>query len=98
LEEEHRYARRTVGDLVEDTEKWSRGEYQSIDNISDNLRKLVELYPRHIEKEDKQFFFPCQDYFTKKERENILLAGYRFDQNFTNVNYKDRMNTLIKHR
>lgn len=98
LEEEHRFARRTVGALVEATEKWSQGDYDALPIISDNLRKLVELYPQHIEKEDKHFFFPCQEYFTKEEREKILQEGYEFDKNFTNLNYKERMNILLKHK
>ena len=97
LKDEHHYARKTIGQLVNATEKWSHGEQQSLTDISDNLRKLIELYPRHIEKEDKQFFFPCQDYFTEQERKNLLKAGYKFDQNFTNINYNERMSSLLKH-
>jgi hemerythrin-like domain-containing protein len=98
LKEEHRYARKTVGALVMATDKWSQGDNNALHDISDNLRKLVELYPRHIEKEDKQFFYPCQNYFTKEERVKLLQSGYEFDQNFTNINYKERMVALLKHK
>lgn len=94
LVEEHRSARRTVGELEKSTEQWSKGELSALTTIADDLRKLIELYPRHIEKEDKHFFFQIQDYFTKEERENLLQSGYEFDKQFTNNNYKERMITF----
>jgi hemerythrin-like domain-containing protein len=70
LEEDHRYARRTEGDLVKATGKWSPGEHQIIDNISDNLRKLIELYPRQLEKEDKHFSSHAKTIFPKRRESN----------------------------
>lgn len=81
LEEEHRYARRTVGELVEATEKWSHENHDALNTISNSLRKLIELYPRHIEKEDKYFFFPSQEYFSKEERNKILQQAYYSTKN-----------------
>ena len=98
LVEEHRFARKTVGALVEATERWSHGESEALADISDNLRKLIELYPKHIEKEDKRFFFPCQEYFSKEERRRLLEAGYRFDKEFMNEYYSNRMKKLLEHR
>ena len=97
LEEEHRYARKTVGELVQATEKWANGDEEALTNISDSLRKLGELYPRHIMKEDKDFFIPCQQYFTKFEKEALLEAGYAFDKKFANIIYKERMKSLLEH-
>lgn len=97
LEDEHRYARRTVGQLVSYTEKWSEGDEGALEVVIESLKRLSELYPRHILKEDKEFFFPCQEYFTKSERVKLLEAGNRFDNNFTNVIYKNRMKSLLEH-
>ena len=97
LEEEHRFARRTVGELEKATEQWRKGELSELTIVADDLRKLIELYPRHIEKEDKHFFFPILDYFTKEERENLLQVGYEFDKQFTNNIYKERMKTILEH-
>ena len=97
LEEEHRYARKTVAQLVTSTDKWSNGEVDALPVVAESLKKVCELYPRHILKEDKEFFFPCQEYFSKSEREKLLEAGYQFDQNFTNVTYNSRMKSLLEH-
>jgi hemerythrin-like domain-containing protein len=86
-----------VGTLVSSTEKWSNGDVDFLPVISESLKNLSELYPRHIEKEDKHFFIPCQDYFTISERAELLEAGVQFDKEFINVKYKDRMNTLLGH-
>jgi len=97
LEEEHIYARKTVGELVSSTEKWSDGDVTSLENIADSLRRLSELYPIHIEKEDKAFFFPCQKYFSKEERKSLIEQGYEFDKRFTNIIYQDRMKSILEH-
>ena len=54
LMEEHRYARKTVGELMSATDKWSDGDLESLTVISDSLRRLCQLYPEHIRKEDKE--------------------------------------------
>lgn len=97
LVEEHRYARKTVGELVSSTEKWSNGGRESLSSISNSIRKLCELYPRHINKEDKGFFMPCQQYFTKAEREHLLDTGYTFDKEFTTSTYREKMKYLLDH-
>lgn len=98
LEDEHVYARKTVGELVSATEKWAEGDEYALGSIANSLKDLCELYPEHIRKEDKDFFIPCQKYFTKQEREDLLQQGYEFDKHFTNVIYKDRMKTLLDHK
>jgi hypothetical protein len=42
-------------------------------------RLLVEFYPKHIQKEDKGFFIPVMDYFTKQEKDAMLQEGQVFD-------------------
>jgi hemerythrin-like domain-containing protein len=98
LEDEHVYARKTVGDLVSATAIFSNGDETALPHLADNIRKLCELYPKHIMKEDKAFFLPCQKYFSKQERESLLEQGYAFDKRFTNEIYRDRMKALLDHR
>jgi len=97
LMEEHRYARKTVGELVSATDKWSDGDFESLTVIYDSLRRLCQLYPEHIRKEDKEFFISCQQYFSKGERENLLEAGYSFDKGFTTKIYQEKMRSMLEH-
>jgi hemerythrin-like domain-containing protein len=87
LIEEHKYARKTVGNLVAVKERYLMGEDTSQEVIG-CLKELARFYPQHIEKEDKHFFFPCMDYFTKQEQDAMLLEFYEFDRKMIHEKYK----------
>jgi len=53
------------------------------------------LYPAHIEKEDKHFFYPCMEYFSVLERQNMLTSFLEFNQNFTEKRYKQIIDSLL---
>lgn len=44
------------------------------------LEKLAAFYPEHIEKEDKHFFFPVMEYFSREEMDRMLADFYEFDR------------------
>ena len=71
LVEEHRYARKTVGLLVDAKERYLKGQNTSLEVVS-LLKELARFYPLHIEKEDKHFFYPCLEYFTGEEQDRML--------------------------
>lgn len=87
LIEEHKYARKIVGSLVAAKERYLAGENTSQEVIG-YLKELAQFYPRHIEKEDKHFFFPCMDYFTKEEQDAMLLEFYEFDRKMIHEKYQ----------
>ncbi|MGD0276770.1 MAG: hemerythrin domain-containing protein [Syntrophales bacterium] len=87
LIEEHKYARRTVGKLVDAKERYLKGENTS-DAVISCLKELARFYPAHIEKEDKHFFYPCLDYFTKDEQDRMLNEFREFDRNMIHEKYK----------
>ena len=86
LVEEHKYARKTVGMLVDAKERYLRGENTSQEVIS-LLTELAHFYPIHIEKEDKHFFYPCMEYFTKGEQDQMLSEFYEFDGKMIHEKY-----------
>ncbi|HUH66625.1 MAG TPA: hemerythrin domain-containing protein [Syntrophales bacterium] len=86
LIEEHRYARETTGRLVSAKERYLKGENTSREVI-ECLQELAQFYPRHIEKEDKHFFYPCMDYFTKEEQDAMLREFYEFDRKMIHEKY-----------
>ncbi|MCG6534412.1 MAG: hemerythrin domain-containing protein [Syntrophales bacterium LBB04] len=87
LLEEHTYSRGTVVKLVAAKERYLKGENSSKEVIA-YLKELSEFYPRHIEKEDKHFFYPCLAYFTKEEHDRMLGEFWEFDRNLINEKYK----------
>ena len=88
LIEEHKYARITVGNLVAAKERYLTGEDTS-QEVIDYLKELALFYPQHIEKEDKHFFYPCMEYFTKEEQDRMLKEFYEFDRNMIHEKYRN---------
>jgi len=58
------------------------------------LEKLVALYPRHIYVEDKEFFYPILEYFSKEEQDIILQEFWGFDQKMIHEKYTKIVNDL----
>jgi hemerythrin-like domain-containing protein len=87
LIDEHTYARRTVGKLVAAKERYLTGENTSQEVIG-YLKELAQFYPQHIEKEDKHFFYPCMEYFTREEQNAMLLEFNEFDRKMIHEKYK----------
>jgi hemerythrin-like domain-containing protein len=88
LVEEHVIARQTVRALNEATANYANGDRENLKTIIENLKALVELYPKHIKKEDKGFFYPVQEYFSPIEQETMLQAFGEFDRNMIHEKYK----------
>ena len=84
---EHVYARETVGKLIKARVEYLKGSKNAIGGIKDQLNKLIDLYPRHIAKEDKRFFIPVMDYFAQKEQDEMLDVMRRFDMNLIHEKY-----------
>ncbi len=94
LKEEHEYARATVGRLLEGRDMWVRGDEGSIEHIGAALKALAELYPAHIEKEDKLFFYPVMTYLSDEEQDQMLESFQRFDRAMIHERYKDLLGEL----
>lgn len=85
---EHKIARETVKSLIEAKSKYSCGEKGSLDEIASSIKFIIEVYPSHIEKEDKHFFLPCMEYFDGREQEKMLEEFAQFDRTLIHEKYK----------
>ena len=88
LIQEYIYARETTKILFDAKNRYSNGDKDIISTISKQLNKLVEFYPKHIAKEDKNFFIPCMEYFTRKEQDNMLNEFWEFDKKLIHEKYR----------
>ena len=93
LIDEHTYGRKKVRELVEAKEKYLLGEGVITDIIMP-LRALADFYPAHIEKEDKHFFYPCMEYFSKEEQDTMLEEFWEFDRKMVHEKYKSLVEQL----
>jgi hemerythrin-like domain-containing protein len=85
---EHVHGRELVRKLVEAKDLYVNGSPEALPHIASELRALVDFYPRHIEKEDRHFFFPCVNYFTLAEQDGMLREFRTFDQNMIHEKYR----------
>lgn len=88
LIQEHAWSRETTTALVKAKEDFLLGQEAALDQLLENLGKLVEFYPGHIDKEDRHFFAPCMDYFSDAEKAELLQAMYDFDRQMIHEKYR----------
>lgn len=93
LIDEHKYSRETVRKLVEAKEKYLKGA-DTVQEVIGLLRELAQFYPVHIQKEDKHFFYPCMEYFTKEEQDKMLDEFYEFDRKMIHEKYLKVVNQM----
>lgn len=85
---EHAYARKTVRNLEKTVGVYIGGEKNAPEGALSLMNALVEFYPFHISKEDKQFFCPCMEYFTETEKEEMTKEFREFDMNLVHWRYQ----------
>ncbi|MBN2458796.1 hemerythrin domain-containing protein [Candidatus Woesearchaeota archaeon] len=85
---EHAIARKNVKSLFEANQKYAGGDSKALLEIAGYLKTLTSLYPEHIQKEDKHFFIPIMDYFSKEEQDSMLKEFFEFDKNMIHEKYR----------
>ncbi|MFH1691255.1 MAG: hemerythrin domain-containing protein [Candidatus Omnitrophota bacterium] len=86
---EHTVARKVISRLSGAVNNYREGQpVMALEDINGCLGELIQLYPAHIEKEDKHFFLPCMDYFSKQERDAMLEKFWKFDRELIHEKYK----------
>lgn len=93
LIEDHKKAREMVRGLVEAKERYVHAGGDA-GNVVRYLQAIVAFYPAHIEKEDKEFFFPCLTYFSEEEQGAMLREFYEFDRRMIHEKYRSVVERL----
>ena len=65
LEDDHMKGRELVKKTENGLDVYAGDSAEGVRILTEGLEGLLELYPQHIEKEDKHFFFPVMDHFTR---------------------------------
>lgn len=93
---DHIRSRKMVAALSESKDKCLQGEKLALKDITGLVRGLVQLYCRHIKKEDKDFFLPMMGYLNKDEQSRMLKDFQDFDKRFVQTVYKDELTSWEK--
>ena len=93
LIKDHDYARRITAQLVDERNNYMKSaneaEKQIISfEIYGHLKALISFYPEHIRKEDKEFFVPCMEYFTARQKKDMLCKFQDFDRELIHKKYQ----------
>lgn len=80
LVREHVQGREMVGRLEEANQRFENGDKGALQEVADLLDKLTAFYPKHIAKEDEEFFYPCMELFSKEEKDAMLEKFWEFDR------------------
>ena len=88
LIEEHEVGRRAAKALAVANTRYRNGDHTALADIAGNFRIFTDLYPGHIEKEDKAFFPASRTYFSDEEDRAILEEFREFDRRMIHVKYK----------
>lgn len=91
---EHVFARETVGKLAAAKERYENNDENALKAIVEQIGILVDLYPKHIEKEDKHFFIPCMEYFSQQEKDEMLEEFWKFDRELIHGVYRNKVTQL----
>jgi len=98
LLQDHVHARELVGKLDNGRLRYLQKDTNAAKDIQECLKKLIDLYTVHIQKEDKQFFIPAMVYFNKKEQDTMLCEFGEFDKMLIHEKYKKLVEQIEKGR
>jgi len=96
LTEEHVYSRSTVAGLVEANRRYRNGDASALKDIVAAMKTLADFYPRHIRKEDADFFPASLQYVTAAEDQAMLAEFYEFDRKMIHEKYTRLVDSLEK--
>jgi hemerythrin-like domain-containing protein len=88
LTQEHVHGRQVTRQLEEATLRYRQGEEAALGDLSAAAGELAAFYPRHIEKEDRHFFVPVMECFSKKEQAAMLQRFHEFDRQLIHERYR----------
>ena len=88
LIDDHNTARSYIRMLDGGRERSLKNSPGAAREIIDTIEKIRLLYTKHIETEEKHFFYPAMDYFTEEEQAQMIQDFYEYDQTFDKEKYE----------
>ena len=85
---EHIWGREVVANLIDARNRYAGGDLAALVDIRSLLIRISEFYPRHIHKEEDDFFVPIMAYFSEEEKAEMLARGEAFDDEGIHEKYK----------
>jgi hemerythrin-like domain-containing protein len=91
---EHGQARDMTRSLVAARDAFVAGDKEALGRVVSSMLSLAEFYPKHIAKEDLDFFPAAMDYLTASEQDSMLELFQDFDRVMIHAKYKSVVEEL----
>ena len=91
---EHALGRKTISQLEAAKTQYFSGKKEALHVILEKMDFLANLYPKHIEKEDKRFFQPVMAYFSSEEQQKMLEEERVFDRRMIHRKYNQTVDNF----
>jgi hemerythrin-like domain-containing protein len=78
---EHIQARKIVANLEIAREDFMKGDPGASQRILTICKSVRQIYPGHMDKEEKTFFPNALEYFSKREQDELMKRFWEFDKN-----------------
>lgn len=88
LIKEHMLVRQIITLISNANDRYRVGDDIALIVIANNLKTLIEFFPKHIEKEDKKFYPASRAYFTDEEDQAMLAEFGELDRKMVYEKYK----------
>lgn len=94
LTADHARGRELVQGLELAAAQFMSGDREAVGRAIDAMEHLASLYPRHIDEEDRHFFYPCLAYLDDTEQAEMLERFEDIDREVLHEKYRDSMSSL----
>lgn len=84
----HMLVRQTTALISNANDRYRGGDDIALIVIANNLKTLIEFFPKHIEKEDRNFYPASRTYFTDEEDQAMLAEFGELDRKMVYEKYK----------
>lgn len=98
LTREHVRARELTQGLLQAKRDHLREDPGALDRLLEHLQALLDLYPRHLAKEEQEFFLSAQEYLSPAEQEALLGRMQEFDRRLLHEKYLEMVQAYESRR
>jgi len=84
---EHIENRKIINNLEVTRERYIKGDSAAVGLILTACKRLADFYPGHMAKEEKRFFTPSMEYFSKREQEEMVKKFWELDKDLLLTKY-----------
>lgn len=84
---DHVFARQASAELARAGQQYRAGDQAALVIVVSRLEALGDFYPRHIRKEDEEFFPAARAYFSDEEDQAMLAQFWAFDRAMIHEKY-----------